>query len=466
MRGRPPSRPGGSRPRSAATAATRPGCRSTPTPRDAVTDFELVEALPGRSLLRVTLETGRTHQIRVHLAAIGHPVVGDPVYGHGPELGLDRQFLHAAELRVRAPHDRRADRGLGAAPGRSRSRPPAGPNRVGATIPAVSDHPLPGGEAARRRCPARAGLRSAPPDVQPQPIRRSARVRSHDARAARGRRPLRPPDPTLEPQDAPVHLRRARRHLHHRSAADDGASARRPAVRVEHRRAQRHRALRRDEEAVPGRRRRARPPRRDALREPPLAGRPAHQLPHHPGADRRPARAAPAEDRGPARSAAPEGAPVDALRAREARGQPGRRRRHAQAARRGRRDRHEEGGARRARGAAPEHPGDRARRHELRPRRRRLRHPRKRRRHPLVGADRARARRRRRRGPEPRREGVRLRVGERRRGRGRDCRGRGAGRGRRRRGRRACGRGRGRAPARLPRRRPRRRRPASEAQDE
>ena len=73
-------------------------------PRDAVTDFELVEALPGRSLLRVTLQTGRTHQIRVHLAAIGNPVVGDPVYGHGPELGLERQFLHAAELRFVHPH--------------------------------------------------------------------------------------------------------------------------------------------------------------------------------------------------------------------------------------------------------------------------------------------------------------------------------------------------------------------------
>ena len=72
-------------------------------PRDAVTEFELAEALAGRSLLRVTLQTGRTHQIRVHLAAIGTPVVGDPVYGHGPELGLERQFLHAAELRLVHP---------------------------------------------------------------------------------------------------------------------------------------------------------------------------------------------------------------------------------------------------------------------------------------------------------------------------------------------------------------------------
>jgi 23S rRNA pseudouridine1911/1915/1917 synthase len=68
-----------------------------------VTHFELREPLPERSLLRVTLDTGRTHQIRVHLAAIGHPIVGDPVYGHGPELGLERQFLHAADLRFTHP---------------------------------------------------------------------------------------------------------------------------------------------------------------------------------------------------------------------------------------------------------------------------------------------------------------------------------------------------------------------------
>jgi 23S rRNA pseudouridine1911/1915/1917 synthase len=69
----------------------------TDTPRDAVTHFELVELLAEHVLLSVHLETGRTHQIRVHLAAIGLPVVGDPVYGVGG-LGLERQFLHAASL--------------------------------------------------------------------------------------------------------------------------------------------------------------------------------------------------------------------------------------------------------------------------------------------------------------------------------------------------------------------------------
>jgi 23S rRNA pseudouridine1911/1915/1917 synthase len=74
----------------------------TDDPREALTHFEIAELLPGRTLLDVELDTGRTHQIRVHLAAIGHPVVADPVYGHGPELGLERQFLHAARLRF--PH--------------------------------------------------------------------------------------------------------------------------------------------------------------------------------------------------------------------------------------------------------------------------------------------------------------------------------------------------------------------------
>ena len=87
-----------------ATAATRPASRSIPTsPAPAVTHFAIARRSTGRTLLDVDLETGRTHQIRVHLAAVGHPVVGDPVYGHGGELGLDRQFLHAARLRFIHP---------------------------------------------------------------------------------------------------------------------------------------------------------------------------------------------------------------------------------------------------------------------------------------------------------------------------------------------------------------------------
>jgi 23S rRNA pseudouridine1911/1915/1917 synthase len=70
----------------------------TDTPRDAVTHFEVEDLLTRHTLLRVTLETGRTHQIRVHLAAIDLPVAGDPLYGRPGELGLERQFLHAARL--------------------------------------------------------------------------------------------------------------------------------------------------------------------------------------------------------------------------------------------------------------------------------------------------------------------------------------------------------------------------------
>ena len=75
----------------------------TDTPREAVTHFELVEQLPRHALLDVRLETGRTHQIRVHLSAIGLPVAGDPLYGRPRELGLERQFLHAARLAFEHP---------------------------------------------------------------------------------------------------------------------------------------------------------------------------------------------------------------------------------------------------------------------------------------------------------------------------------------------------------------------------
>ena len=75
----------------------------TDAPRDAVTWFEVRERLGERSLLEVRLETGRTHQIRVHLQAIGLPVCGDPVYGVAGDLGLARQFLHAERLRFAHP---------------------------------------------------------------------------------------------------------------------------------------------------------------------------------------------------------------------------------------------------------------------------------------------------------------------------------------------------------------------------
>jgi 23S rRNA pseudouridine1911/1915/1917 synthase len=70
---------------------------NTEVPRSAVTHFEVERLWPEHALLRVRLETGRMHQIRVHLAAIGLPVAGDPVYGT-VDPGLRRQFLHAARL--------------------------------------------------------------------------------------------------------------------------------------------------------------------------------------------------------------------------------------------------------------------------------------------------------------------------------------------------------------------------------
>ena len=76
----------------------------TDAPREAVTHFEVEQNLAGATLLRVRLETGRTHQIRAHLLAIGHPVLGDPEYGQGRTLpGLRRQFLHAGRLAFEHP---------------------------------------------------------------------------------------------------------------------------------------------------------------------------------------------------------------------------------------------------------------------------------------------------------------------------------------------------------------------------
>jgi 23S rRNA pseudouridine1911/1915/1917 synthase len=74
----------------------------TPDGKDSVTHYETIEAFPGASLLEIHLETGRTHQIRVHMAAHRHPCVGDPLYGADPtlsaRLGLTRQWLHARRL--------------------------------------------------------------------------------------------------------------------------------------------------------------------------------------------------------------------------------------------------------------------------------------------------------------------------------------------------------------------------------
>jgi 23S rRNA pseudouridine1911/1915/1917 synthase len=75
--------------------------------RESVTHYKTIEAFAHASLLEIHLETGRTHQIRVHMSAMRHPCVGDPLYGGDPtlaaRLGLDRQWLHACELEFEHP---------------------------------------------------------------------------------------------------------------------------------------------------------------------------------------------------------------------------------------------------------------------------------------------------------------------------------------------------------------------------
>jgi 23S rRNA pseudouridine1911/1915/1917 synthase len=91
-----------------------------PSGRPATTRYHILERLPACTLIRLSLDTGRTHQIRVHMAHLGHPLVGDPLYGRRPRipngesakiadalLGFDRQALHAAHLELQHPISRR-----------------------------------------------------------------------------------------------------------------------------------------------------------------------------------------------------------------------------------------------------------------------------------------------------------------------------------------------------------------------
>ena len=85
-------------------------CTVTPTGKEAITHWDVLERFGEATLVKINLETGRTHQIRVHFSSIGHPLVGDPMYGANPvmakELGLERQWLHAMQLEFRHPRTR------------------------------------------------------------------------------------------------------------------------------------------------------------------------------------------------------------------------------------------------------------------------------------------------------------------------------------------------------------------------
>ncbi len=123
----------------------------TDTPRDAVTHFEVVELFPQHALVRVRLETGRTHQIRVHLAAIDLPVVGDRVYGVR-DLELDRQFLHAARLAFPHPITDAPVETESPLPLRPRRRARARPRRLASDrrcYPCVASATRPGGRRSR-----------------------------------------------------------------------------------------------------------------------------------------------------------------------------------------------------------------------------------------------------------------------------------------------------------------------------
>lgn len=92
----------------------------TASGKPSITHYDTLEMFAAASLLDVALETGRTHQIRVHFSALHHPCCGDPTYGGDPvlaaRLGLDRQWLHARELAFAHPADGREVRFTSAYP--------------------------------------------------------------------------------------------------------------------------------------------------------------------------------------------------------------------------------------------------------------------------------------------------------------------------------------------------------------
>ena len=248
------------------------------------------------------------------------------------------------------------------------------------------------------------------------PHRRTLHGSRHHAPAPRERRALRTPDPSLEPEDEALHHDRAQRHLHHRPAAVAGLH--RPLLRLHQGdgRQGRHDHVRGHQEAGPGGDRRAGDPRRDALRQPALAGRHAHQLPDRAPADQPPQGARRDRLRGRRRQQPhQEGAAADAPRARQAQQVARRHPRDEPHAVRGVDRRHQQGAPRRRGGPQAAHPDHRDPGLQLRPRPGRLPDPGQRRRDPRRRPADPRGRRRRRRGPDRplRREDRRRRRGRR-----------------------------------------------------
>ncbi len=132
----------------------------TDDPHFAVTHFETERTLPNDTLLRVRLETGRTHQIRAHLLAIGHPVAGDPEYGHARRHGLSQAIPACRATCVRSSANRGNNGSAGAAAGGPGQGPPAGVRGTGGPFGVGGPRPDPSE-------PQNAGVRKNFPKLSP-----------------------------------------------------------------------------------------------------------------------------------------------------------------------------------------------------------------------------------------------------------------------------------------------------------